>query len=83
MLYETVVTTTSPGAKRERAKNRVREIRFQMTLQFLNAFEFPFAMKAHISFLIVGHFSMDGRDYIRRNVEGAGVSLHRESLRWS
>ena len=62
MLHETVLTTTSPRTKRERAMHRVREIRLQMTLQFLDAFEFPFAMKAHILFLIVGRFSLDGRE---------------------
>jgi hypothetical protein len=81
MLYETVLTTASPRAKREGAKNRVREIRLQVTHQFLDAFEFSFAMRAHMTFLITGRFSLDGRDYIGRNVEGV-VSLHWESLRW-
>jgi hypothetical protein len=42
---------TSPGTKRERAMNRVREIRQKMTLQFLTAFEFSIAIRARVSFL--------------------------------
>jgi hypothetical protein len=64
MLHETVLTMASPGTKRERAMNRVREIRQEVTLQFLTAFKFPFAIRTRRSFLVGGRFSLDGRDYL-------------------
>ena len=81
MLHETVLTTASPRAKKERAKNRVGEIRSQVALQFLDAFKLPFAMRAHIRFFIIAGFGLDGWDYTWRNAEGV-VSLHWKSLRW-
>jgi hypothetical protein len=44
--------------------NRVREIRQEVTLQFLTAFKFPFAIRTRRSFLVGGRFSLDGRDYL-------------------